>query len=803
VGFVAAGWEGLLSFARPKRRTLGSRSKGDRAARKAVVYRRQEVDEMSGQDNDDNKVLYMRGAIIAGALVLAVLLGLWLGNLSVPDNVPVMTGTPELLDLTSTAIRRESYVDPYAPPFYFYAGARTPQEWVVVAGEAAIAASVGQHQYVVPIAVPWLPFMEIGAAQLALDALIAADSEASFLLELDLNPPDEWFSRLGETRLAGQEEGRAYPSLASANWRRDGEEGITQLIQWIEREGYGNRVIGYVLAGLEDGRWTRNGPIDKSQDNEEAFQAWLAGIYNDDQGLRSAWGPDAPAIFSVSIPEPPSSSDTSQVFFRMPSEYPSIDFQRFSSEYTADTIAAFAALIREVSTTEPKVYANYGYSLELESNLSGHFGLGLLMNSDLDGFISPVSYVDRGLGGAGGFMGPVDSARYHGKEWLIMDDTRTGVSKDPLSGEIGRLRGLRADDVFNVQRRNFAAAAIHGLGMIWADPRGEGWLHDQEQWEILAGMQGIYMGLYGAQGSLTESQDGEYVPDATPRHSPDLIVVVDEMSRFVQRNAQPLNSMLLQGGRDGALRAGVSTHFALLQDVLDDRTPPTGAYLFLNAFRLSEAERNRLHDRFTAEQACAIWLYAPGYFENNQASIANISKTVMMNVRAFDKPQLGGSAFKLAGGWMKADEPFGAPVEWSPLFYIDDPEADTLAEYQAVSRTSAALRFLPEGWTSVFIAEPAISPGLLRELFRILEYSTNFRPSARSQLDTVHLGEGLMAIHGRQTGETSINLPESVTAIDLFEPDIGWASQSSFLMPLKTGETRFLQFHRPDAVAVD
>jgi len=757
---------------------------------------------MSGQDPDDIKKLYLRGAAVAVLLVLAVAFGLLLGNLTVPDDVPVFPDTAEAPQSVVAAPARDTYVDPQAPPFYFYAGARDPDSWAIVSGEIALAASVGQHQYVVPVTLPWPPASDLSAARHALEAVVAADPEASFLLELDLNPPATWFGTAGEDRLFGSDDSLPLPSLASARWRSDAEAAVARFIQWLEGEGYGNRVIGYVLAALEDGRWTRNGPPDTSQVNAEAFQGWLGGIYGTDARLQEAWGSNAPSLLTASIPDLPEPGDTGAVFLELPAEYPVADFQRFTSVYTADTIAAFGAFVREQSTTNPKIFANYGHSFEYESNLSGHLGLGLLLNSDIDGFISPVSYVDRGLGGAGGFMGPVDSARYNGKQWLILDDTRTGVSKDPLSGEIGRLRGLRAEDVFNVQRRNFAAAAVHGLGMVWADPRGEGWLHDREQWEILAGMQGIYLGLYGVHGAISGAE-GEPGPVPRITYPPDLLVVVDERSRFFQRNDQPLNSLLLQGGRDAALRSGVSTQFALLQDVLDEKAPIAGAYLFLNAFRLTEAERERLHARFAAEQACAIWLYAPGYYAGDVRSAANISKTVMMNVRTFDGRQHGGSAFKLAGGWKKAEESFGAPVEWAPLFYIDDDDADMLAQYQAVARTSAAVRFLPEGWTSVYVAEPAITPGFLRELFRILEFQNLFRATSRSQLDTVHVGENLLAIHGRQTGEASLNLRVPVSSIDLFDPEIGWTDQSSFLMPLKTGETRFFQFHQPGDGPVD
>jgi hypothetical protein len=279
-------------------------------------------------------------------------------------------------------------------------------------------------------------------------------------------------------------------------------------------------------------------------------------------------------------------------------------------------------------------------------------------------------------------------------------------------------------------------------------------------------------------------------PDATESIAQTGVnIVVDEESRFFQKCDTKLNALVLNGGRDSALRSAVKTRFLLLSDVIEGSAPPAPVYLFLNAFHITAADRTKLHDRLKREKACALWLYAPGYFDET-ASPENIAATVGMTVKAFDKPAQTGSLFLIPGQYLAERASIGQNELLKPLFYIEDSEADVLAQYADSGKSSIAVKSQPSGWTSVFVAEPGITPALLSELLRILEQPSYIQPGENNFFDALFAGNGLLAIHANQAGKRAVNLGNFYDIQDLFDSNIGWVQKDGFLLPLRIGETR-------------
>jgi hypothetical protein len=419
--------------------------------------------------------------------------------------------------------------------------------------------------------------------------------------------------------------------------------------------------------------------------------------------------------------------------------------------------------------------------------------------------------LNRGIGATGGFMGPVDSAKAHGKTWILIDDTRTGIAWNKETGQIEQMRGLRAEDVHDVQRRNFALAALHGLTLVWSDPGGEGFLHDDEQWKVFGQLFEIYQKdiLAAAPPAVADTPPAAaeeeiaatdpaavepelLAPPSAEVVHPTIMAFVDEDSQFITKEATGFDTTLM-ANRDAILQSGASAEFYLLDDLLDDSVSPAPVYILLNAYRLSAAEVKKLHERFAAEKATVLWVYAPGYLDVTM-NRTNVRDTVGMEVKAFDEPTPTGSKYILGGGhWIDADQAIGDARLMKPLFYIDEPEADVLANFQQTQKPSVAIRTMESGWTSVFIAEPTLSPALLREILRILEQPIFFRPGKQRFFDTSVISERLIAIHGEQSGERIVNLGRFYDIQDLFNADIGWQQRESFVLELRKGETRLLQ----------
>ncbi|MDZ4858386.1 MAG: hypothetical protein SGI88_05340 [Candidatus Hydrogenedentes bacterium] len=725
-------------------------------------------------------------------VICAGALGGWLGSqkttptASVEPERPVTADTP-----TSPASEPVAERPRFIPPLYFYSSIQPGSDIEAVAAEVKMAAAAGVHRLILRIPFPWPEHgPDMNAVFYPLDRIEQENPDAEIFLSVSLNPPEDWLTSHADDAATAEQGTPAYPSIGSDAWTADCKMALTDLLYHIETSGRGERIKGFVLGALEDNRWSQAVEYDTSPANIAGFRAWLRTVYPDESALRLAWGNAKLTFESVEVPQKPDTGDHENVFFSIPDEQNQIDFLRYISEATADVIASLAAHIHQTARRYFTLFVPYGHSLELLANNSGHNALGLILEDEIDGFISPVSYVDRGIGGAGGFMGPVHSARYHSRQWIIVDDTRTGISRNAETDAVERLEGLRTEDVLRVQRRNYAAAMLNGLGLAWADMEGSGLLFEPRIWESFNGMREAYETTWNMPGA---PRQGEFVAYATPEKKVTLMIVADERSRFFQRCDTPLNELLLRYAPDAALRVGVPTQFCLLQDVLDGHAAPASVYLFLNAFQLHDEDRERLRGILIANSAAAIWMYAPGYFDQD-ASAGNVAATTGLKVRSFDGPARAGSTFQLSGGrYLKKGQEFGEPTRWAPLFYLDIPESKVLARYRESERASVGIEFFEEGWASVFLAEPTVTDDLLREILVILEKYVLFRHGANEHSSTAHFGPGVVAIHASSDGRWPIYFDEPFDAVDILNPEVGWLNKLYIPLSGRMGDTTILR----------
>lgn len=660
-------------------------------------------------------------------------------------------------------------------PVFFHAGIGDGADLDAVAAELAMAAAAGIHDHILAMPLPWGDGWE--ALDRRVEWALAADPGGNIILQLDLNPPPSWHIENPSETASTVHNGTSYPSIASRMWIEEAMQHLQALEAHLRQTGAHEHIAGCVLSALEQGRWFRSDGYDRSEANTAAFRLWLRTRYGDDGALRTAWDDPGVALQVAEIPPRPDGSDTTHVFFELPGQRPHVDFLNYLNEQTAAALVELVGHARRVWGPEFQILLPYGHAFDLTHNDAGHAGLATVLESPADAFVSPISYVARGLGEVGGVMGPVQSALARGKDWYILDDTRTGIRRNPASGAIERPQGLRLPDLANLYRRNCALAALQGLRLAWSDPAGIGNLHDPEIWEELTRLRVLYSDIRSA--------------DNPPR-AVDLLVVLDEESRFYQQCDLPLNELLLTGIRDTVLRAGVSVHFVLLRDVLQGKVPPASVYLFSNAFHLTREDREGLHGILAAQGAAAIWVYASGYIDET-ASAENIAATTRMAVRAFEEPAPSGSTYTLTGNRIAEGRGFGAPGVWSPLFYIEDEEADTMAHFTSSKRTSVAIKFVEEGWGSVYIAEPIVPLELLQEILGILDIPLALRETAIPLADTVLRSGPHLLLHAGGSGNRLIDFGGPSNIADLFDARIGWSHKQRVTIAMETGETRLFR----------
>jgi len=729
--------------------------------------------------------LYIRLGVVAVLVVLASISGFWLGGRSAPFEPE--RPAPDPASAAPAASPASAAGSEPSPPLYFYFSVPSGPARNAVEEEIAMASAAGIHRYAVSVPLPWDG--DMSAFMEPLNFVANADPAASLLVCVTLDPPPVW--------LAGHpnEACASGVSLASEPWREEARTALGALVSAVNAGLGPGRVQGYMIGCLEGGLW-RHGGADTSKANLAGFRKWLKARYADDAQLRKAWADETVTLETAAIPANGTESEGCRVFLELPAMRPCSDFLAYTSETAAARISEFTNLIKQIGGPETDVIATYGYSFEFTDARDGHFCLARLLETDIDGFASPVSYVNRGLGGTGGMMGPVDSALLHGKQWHLIDDTRTGIARNPSTGKITRPRNVRPEDIYSVQQRNFAAALAHRIGLMWSDAEGEGRLHDTGMWRGFGKMASIYSDSRNwpeEKAAAAPSNEPELEEDLQAAQMSELAVVVDEESRFVESCATELNDLLLRQVRDSASQAGLPVRLYLLGDVLSGKAPGAPVYVFLNAFSLGLDERVKLRSLLETNRANAIWMYAPGYFGPDGASAENITQLTGVGVKAFEEPALSGSTYSLAGKWMSEDEEFGARLRLDPLFYIEDENADVLATYIDSKKPSIATRFFEEGWGSVLCAEPSLTPQMLREILSILEVFMCCQPGMQNFYDTFFFGENLMAIHAREPGERTVEFDQTATIEDLLAPGIRWQGRRVINIPLNTGDTRILK----------
>ncbi|MBI2421917.1 MAG: hypothetical protein HYV27_03725 [Candidatus Hydrogenedentes bacterium] len=619
-----------------------------------------------------------------------------------------------------------------------------------------------------------------------LDAYGKAFPEASFQLALKLVPEAGSVENAGALAVFSE----AWIAQCGANFQRlaAGLAGTTL------------RLSGMILLGNTENGWGWElGEAEAPADIEAAFQAWLQNRYASDEALREHWGSAEAALNTAKLQSIRAAATEEALSGQVLAPIPVRDARLFLSSHLSDLVAGLAGQLQGAFNQSVPVIAACGFPLEKTGLDDGQLNLSLLMESTLDGFLAPMTEVDRGVGGSGGPALPLHSMGYNDKQWYLVEDTRTGIQFNAETQQFERLKGIRAEDIFNVQRRNVAFAALaFGTG-IWTDVQGEGAYIDEAQWTSFENLDRavriisppVDLAVSEVPAEAVVSEEGARVEPAP--EGPDLMVLYDEGSMAALGLSDVQRRQLITGPRDAASQAGLAVEHCLLQDFVENRTTEAPIYLFVNALVLSESQRKEIHARMAREQASAIWHYAPGLVKET-ASIDQIGEIVRMKVLEEEEQRTAGSVYTLGGSaWLLKGQKIGEAVPWPRLFYVDDEACDGICQYAASGKVSVAIRTMDEGWTSVYIAEPDLNVALLREVLQILDTPSYIAPISPEKNISFQKRGPYMALHARNAGEYILDLGAIFSIEDLLDPAVGWPQTNSLVLKLKAGETRLLK----------
>ncbi|HQK92021.1 MAG TPA: beta-galactosidase [Armatimonadota bacterium] len=586
---------------------------------------------------------------------------------------------------------------------------------------------------------------------------------------VDMHP-----KRWGEDPGPGERFG---PSPVSPTLRADMADAMRRLVAHVESSEPGKAVIGYHVAGFNDGQWFQwerlvEGDLhlsDYCPGAVASFREWLRRRYNhDEEALRRAWArPDA-SFDTVTVP-----SEARRMgpgfFLDLPQDQDIADHTRFYSEGVAETVEMLAGVLK-AETKRPIICGTY-YE-DITCNSANHIALGRHLDSPaMDYLTGPAAYGIRMAGHQGAVRNVHGSTLLHGKMYLTEQDWRSWHS-EPNEPEQNFDWG-RAEDAEThnaMVRRESGMMLAFGLGTWWYD-MGGGWFHDPA--------------IMSAVAEARRAFDRDL---AVGPNRADLAVVVSEESDAVVRPGAGgfarFRGVLEQIHEINT--AGVPYKVYLLPDLARDDIPKHRAYLFLNAYQLTERDRAAI-DQLKGEGRLLVFLHAPGYAGAADPA-ATISELTGIGVRRL--PEDARLSLEPIGATHPAvPGPANCLTVWpgpiAPAFEIADEAATPLAKYAGLPNLATAAKDMGE-WKSVFIGGLGLTDEFVHAMARWAGCWCTAEPG-----DAVYANESFITIHALYPGHKVLTLARPSRVVDLTSGETLGEGLSIIELDMERAETRW------------
>ncbi len=661
----------------------------------------------------------------------------------------------------------------HGPPWTIYSGVQ--DSWLHKQVEMAAAEGVHIHSF--GIDMPWpkpgeLP--DFTETDTVLERVLEADPEALMLPRFACEPPGWWYETHRDEALQYHDGTRQPVCVASTLWREELQRNLRALVEHCEAR-YGEHMLGYHPCAQHTGEWFYPGTWDSlhsgfSPAMQRGFSAWLRTKYATEEALRVAWGDPGAQFDTVAVPSVDERETASAGLFRDPArEQKTIDFYQYLQVAMVEPLELIAATVKEASARKKLVTLFYGYYFEISGlpfgpQTSGHLALARLLECpDVDILCSPISYEDRGLGGIGAFMVPVDSVRDHGKLWLNEDDTRTFLTpEDAGYGRVSTLEHTRW-----VHQRNFGRMLPRRLACWYMDLGSAGWLADSRLWRNIGELRAIY--------------DAQLEKPAT--WTADVAVIVDETSPFYLASNADVMRPHASYFRRQLYRMGVPFRQYLLSDLEAGRVPEHKAYLFIGCFHLNAAQRGVIADAVAGKTA--LWFYGSG-FVDERPDTANLAALIGMPVREIEGDEAAlitpESEASLCANVSR--EPFGTPAALRPLWGLEEEDGlEILGRFGDGTAAAAALR--RNGGVTVYIGTISAPAKLLRNI--LLAAGVHVYLDSDDALAT---DGAFFSVTATSAGIKTIRLP-GPSEVQRILPEPGELGRTAeFSEPFEEGETR-------------
>ena len=524
---------------------------------------------------------------------------------------------------------------------------------------------------------------------------------------------------------------------------------LRDIIRHMEASDYAPHIVGYHPAGgiASEWFWWMSTSITASvQDFSPAavrsWRDWLIARYKGDiEALRRAWGDAATTFEDAAPPSPGEVNARPHGVFRHPVEGRKVmDYRRFLSDMVSRNIVRSCRIVKEETGGRKIAGVFYGYSM-YTTNMDGFQGLEAVLNSpDVDFLAAPTAYDQRRGGEVGTHISAYTASyRLHSKLYWDEVDTRTHL----FPGQVA-YRTDTLDETLAVLQRAVGYSLSKGTSLWWFLLAGNATFHQAEVMDEIARLREM----------CEEALGRNRAPVA------EVAVFADEDNMHFAPGDFNFRGALLRGTLDELERMGAPYDMYLLGDIADPRLPDYKLYIFLNAFGVDERLRDAIRERVGRDGTTAVWVYAPGYVQEDGFSAEGIAEMTGIRVRALDGRAPAELTLTDREHVITQAAPATREERWElgPMFEVDDAEATILAT--TAGRPSLAVRDFGDR-SSVYSLLPLkreVLQGLCRHA-GVHVYSETF--------DAFSASAGYAMLHTMSPGDKRIVLPRRADVVEL------------------------------------
>ncbi|MGO8749467.1 MAG: carbohydrate binding domain-containing protein [Thermoguttaceae bacterium] len=565
---------------------------------------------------------------------------------------------------------------------------------------------------------------------------------------------------------------RFAPSIVSLKLREDVAATLRRLVAHVESTEPGKAVIGYHVAGFNDGQWFQWASFDPANLHladycpgaQEAFRAWLKTRSSHGESAKDVGVPSFERLWG------------DKVFIDSKTEQDVADYQRFYSEGVTESILSLVGLLKKESK-RPIVCGTY-YE-DITCNSANHIALGRFLNSTaLDYMAGPAAYSIRMAGCQGAVRNVFGSTTLHGKMYLTEQDWRSwhsGPDPDPQNNFAwGR---AETADIHNAMvRRECGMMLAFGLGTWWYDMSG-GWFRDDQ---IMAGV-----------AEAVRAFDLELADKKQPQA--DLAVFVSEESdsyirmryggeyryRGIVSQIEELNT------------AGVPYRLYLQSDLGKVKLPDHRAYLFLNPY-VTTPDQRRAIEALKRDAKLLAFMHAPGIIGSADPA-KTASEITGLKLARFNRGKVSSKAAGTTPNGMLAllagieDEVIMSPTPPANALAVVDLQATPLTTYENSKAVGAAARDFG-AWKSVFLGSPGTSAGFVNHMAKWAGCWVTSPPG-----DAVYASQHFLTIHAIFPGHKFLRLKAPAKVTDLTSGEIVSERAQQIELDMQRGQTRWFR----------